>query len=112
MPGDDAEKVQFYPLNNIPSLAFDHKKLLGEAIKNIKNEIRHGIIRTDILPENFKLSEIESLHSQIVGSKIEASNLTERLKNFKIILPCGIDGKYCFDYNRYEEILEFGFLSI
>lgn len=110
-PGDDAIKAQFCPLNNIPSLAFDHKKLLDEALKKLKSEIRKGIINPDILPENFELSAIRSLYSQIIGSDVETINLTERLKKFKIILPSGNDKKYCFDYKRYEEIQEFGFLQ-
>jgi len=109
-PGDDAVNVQFYSLNNIPSLAFDHKNLLDEALKNLKYEIRHGIIRPDILPQYFEISEIESLYSQITGSQTEAGYLTERLTNLKIILPSGNGKQYCFDCRRYEEVREYGFL--
>ncbi len=33
--GDDAGKVQWFPLDNLPSLAFDHALIIKEALKMI-----------------------------------------------------------------------------
>lgn len=33
--GDDAEQAKFFLLNNLPDLAFDHKKIIMDAVKEI-----------------------------------------------------------------------------
>jgi 8-oxo-dGTP diphosphatase len=109
--GDDAGKVGFHSLRKIPALAFDHKKILEAALRKLKTDIRHQIINPDILSESFEISELESLYSQIIESQTEARQLTERLKNFKIILPTGKDNHYSFDLKLYKVVLEFGFLQ-
>ena len=34
--GDDAEDAKFFSLDNLPPLAFDHEKIIKDAIKEIK----------------------------------------------------------------------------
>lgn len=34
--GDDAEDAKFFDLNNLPPLAFDHEKIIKDALKKIK----------------------------------------------------------------------------
>ena len=33
--GDDASEVQFFPIKNLPELAFDHKEIIMRAIKKL-----------------------------------------------------------------------------
>lgn len=34
--GDDASKANFFPINNLPPLAFDHKEIIDFALKQLK----------------------------------------------------------------------------
>lgn len=34
-PGDDAKNAQFFSVKNLPSLAFDHDKIMESALKNV-----------------------------------------------------------------------------
>ncbi len=36
--GDDAKKVQWFSVDNLPDLAFDHKKIFDMALKRIKKK--------------------------------------------------------------------------
>lgn len=54
---DDAAKAQWFPLDKVPAMAFDHDLILRKAIEQLKNDCRCGAISkimNDIhLPEDF-----------------------------------------------------------
>lgn len=37
--GDDAAKAKWFPLDNIPKLAFDHETILNDAIKRLREKL-------------------------------------------------------------------------
>lgn len=37
--GDDAAKAQWFPLDNVPPLAFDHKEMLQDAMRKLKEDL-------------------------------------------------------------------------
>ena len=37
--GDDASEARFFPLDNLPEMAFDHEKIIRDAVERIKKEI-------------------------------------------------------------------------
>jgi 8-oxo-dGTP diphosphatase len=67
--GDDAAKAQWFPLDEIPPLAFDHDKMLREALKALRRMIHFEPIGVELLPENFTKTQLQSLYEAILGGK-------------------------------------------
>ena len=65
--GDDAAKAQWFPLDEIPPLAFDHDKMLREALKALRRMIHFEPIGVELLPENFTKTQLRSLYEAILG---------------------------------------------
>ena len=65
--GDDAAKAQWFPLDEIPPLAFDHDKMLREALKALRRIIHFEPIGVELLPENFTKTQLQSLYEAILG---------------------------------------------
>ena len=65
--GDDAAKAQWFPLDEIPPLAFDHDKMLREALKAHRRMIHFEPIGVELLPENFTKTQLQSLYEAILG---------------------------------------------
>jgi len=65
--GDDAAKAQWFPLDEIPPLAFDHDKMLREALKALRRIIHFEPIGVELLPENFMKTQLQSLYQAILG---------------------------------------------
>ena len=65
--GDDAAKAQWFPLDEIPPLAFDHDKMLREALKALRRLIHFEPIGVELLPENFTKTQLQSLYEAILG---------------------------------------------
>jgi 8-oxo-dGTP diphosphatase len=65
--GDDAAKAQWFPLDEIPPLAFDHDKMLREALKALRRLIHFEPIGVELLPENFTKTQMQTLYEAILG---------------------------------------------
>lgn len=72
--GDDAKKVQWFPADKLPSLAFDHNEIILIALKRLKELLQLKPFGHELLPQYFKLSDLEQFFDIILSDK----ELTER----------------------------------
>ena len=56
----DAERVQWFKIDEIPSLAFDHNLILQKGIERLKAKLTYEPIGFDLLPEEFLFSDLEN----------------------------------------------------
>ena len=65
----DADKVQWYKIDEIPSLAFDHNLIIEKAILRLKAKLTYEPIGFDLLPAEFLFSDLENLYCTILEKK-------------------------------------------
>lgn len=63
--GDDAAKAQWFPLENIPSLAFDHDLILRKAMQHLRESIHFQPTDSHLLPGDINLSQLRLLERLI-----------------------------------------------
>lgn len=72
-----------YPRNpNLPikyRLAFDHAEIVASAVRALRNTVRSSPIGAQLLPEKFKLSDLNRIYDEIVGYRIEPSNFRKSM---------------------------------
>lgn len=116
--GDDAKSAQWFAMNEIPSLAFDHDRILRMAINRLKERICFEPIGFELLPEIFTMSALQNLYESILEVKFDRRNFynkmlklgilseaEERPKNASRRKPI----KYRFNAKKYEELKQKGF---
>ena len=69
--GDDAEKAQWFSLNEIPSLAFDHELMFKKAIETIKERIMLKSEELNKQMDCFNRTEIEVINKIILEKRIK-----------------------------------------
>ncbi len=100
----DSEKVQilkstnktsnadWFTLDNIPKLAYDHNDILNHAVEKLKERI----ITTDILksffPNGFTLPELQKVYESILDIKIDRRNFRKKMLN--LIIDTGKEINY------------------
>ena len=60
--GDDAAKAQWFPIDEVPQLAFDHDKILRDAMRKLRERIHFEPIGFELLPEKFTMRELQILY--------------------------------------------------
>lgn len=115
----DAEDAKWFPLNNLPQLAFDHKDILKSAYQRLQNKLTYQPIGFDLLPNEFLFSDLETLYCTILEKEIDRRNFRKKILSFGIIeetnhyssKKSGRPAKlFKFNKLKYRKLSEDGFL--
>jgi len=81
----DAENVHWYAVDDVPALAFDHKKILETAVLRLKAKLTYQPIGFDLLPQEFLFSDLENLYCTILEKEIDRRNFRKKILSFGFI---------------------------
>ncbi len=75
----DAQDVHWFPISKLPKLAFDHASIFQMAIDRLKQKVRHQPIGFELLPNKFKLSQLQHLYEAILERTIDKRNFRRKI---------------------------------
>ena len=116
--GDDAARAQWFAQNEIPSLAFDHDRILRMALSTLKERICFEPIGFELLPEVFTMTELQNLYEAIIGVKFDRRNFYNKMLKLGILTEAEprpanatnrTPNKYRFNAEKYAELKQKGF---
>ena len=84
-PDTDAENVNWFPITEIPKLAFDHNKIVEKAMERLKAKLTYQPIGFDLLEAEFLFSDLENLYCSILNKDIDRRNFRKKLMSFEIL---------------------------
>jgi 8-oxo-dGTP diphosphatase len=86
---DDASKVQWWSMDRLPKLAFDHDRILDVAWERLVLELERAPIGTDLLPPKFPFRDLVRIHEIICKKKVDARRLRKTLLERRILRSHG-----------------------
>ena len=116
--GDDAASARWFPLDEIPPLAFDHDYILRMATQRLREQIHFQPIGFELLPEKFTIRELQSLYETILGINFDRRNFSKKMMHLEILTelnetvwptPKREARLYKFNSDKYEELKRKGF---
>jgi 8-oxo-dGTP diphosphatase len=116
--GDDAADARWYDIHEMPALAFDHHQILQMALRCLKERIHFEPVGFDLLPEVFKMSELQNLYEAILDVKFDRRNFYKKMLSLEILEQADpnqdksnrrIPVLYKFNKARYDELKKRGF---
>jgi 8-oxo-dGTP diphosphatase len=81
----DAKNVAWFPVADLPSLAFDHEEILDVALRRLKGKIRYEPIGFELLPEKFPLSELQRLYETILEQPLDKRNFRKKILSMGLL---------------------------
>ena len=81
----DAADVQWFHMNEIPEISFDHKTILETAIKRLKGKITYEPIGFELLDQKFPFSDLEKLYTTLLGRPIDRRNFRKKILGLNVI---------------------------
>lgn len=81
----DAEAAQWFPITELPALAFDHHGILEKAIDRIRTKIRYQPIGFELLDTRFAFADLEHLYTSLLGHDIDRRNFTRKMLSLNIL---------------------------
>ncbi|MEM1169933.1 MAG: NUDIX domain-containing protein [Cyanobacteria bacterium P01_H01_bin.35] len=88
---NEVRSISWYPVEQIPQLAFDHQKIIEYGYSRLRNKLEYSPVAFDVLPEEFTLGELYQLYATILGNNFsDYSNFRARLLKLGFLSDTGI----------------------
>jgi len=85
--GSDAAEAAWYPMDDLPPLAFDHSTILNYALERLRNKLEYTTVGFQLLPEKFTLTELQEVYEAILGKELDKRNFRRKMSVLKILKP-------------------------
>jgi len=115
----DANRAEWFAIDQVPALAFDHQDIYEVAIERLRNKIRYQPVGFELLPEKFTLSQLQSLYESILGKELDKRNFRKKIVGMSMLVDCqerqkGVAHRaaklYSFDRKAYLDAQANGFI--
>lgn len=116
--GDDARRAQWFALDQVPRLAFDHDAILRKAIEALRHQIHFEPIGFELLPDRFTMTQLQRLYEAVLGVKFDRRNFYNKMRHLGLLVETGESVTlpnrkeaflYSFNRDSYIELKERGF---
>ena len=115
--GDDAAKAQWFPLDSVPPLAFDHDMMLRMAIKELRRQIHFEPIGLELLPEKFTMTQLRHLYEAILNKKCNHRHFSTEMLKTGLLTQLNetkaannkATSLYKFNREKYNQMIKNGF---
>jgi ADP-ribose pyrophosphatase YjhB (NUDIX family) len=88
---DGVSGIAWYPIEQVPKLAFDHNEILEYGYRRLRNKLEYSPVAFDVLPEVFTLSDLYQLYTTVLGENFsDYSNFRSRLLKLGFLSDSGL----------------------
>lgn len=87
--GEQATGAEWFPVQSVPMLAFDHSQILQYAVKRLRYKLEYADVAFQILPPVFTLSELQSAYEIILGEDLDKRNFRRKVLQADILIETG-----------------------
>ncbi len=114
----DASDARWFPVSQIPRLAFDHGTILEAGLTRLQGKVRYQPVGFELLPRKFTLSQLQHLYEAILETKLDKRNFRKKVLSFGLLVPLKetqMTGRhrpaqlFRFDADKYEKLKKRGF---
>lgn len=81
----DAERAQWFSLDELPKLAFDHQKIIAESLEELRYEIQTTNIAFQLLPQKFTLTELQKAYEAVLGKALDKRNFRKMIQELHLL---------------------------
>lgn len=112
--GDDAAKAQWFPIGELPELAFDHKEIITVALNKLRWKMTYEPLAFRLLNKTFTITQLQTIYEVVFGKKMDRRNFYKKMTTSGYLIPTNqqlrSNGRpstlYTFDEKEYREVMD------
>jgi 8-oxo-dGTP diphosphatase len=113
----DAREARWFPVDSLPSLAFDHARILQTALLRIRGKLSYAPIGFELLPQKFTIKQLQKLYEIVLGTKLDNRNFRKKIFGMDVLreldemqkgVPHRAARLYKFDERKYRQLIKRG----
>ena len=87
LAAEDVERVCWWPVSDLPPLAFDHSIIVRYARTRLRYKLEYTAVGFELLPDEFTLSELQSAYEIVLSEKLDKRNFRRKILSAGVIEP-------------------------
>jgi 8-oxo-dGTP diphosphatase len=89
-PGGSPDgEVAWRPVDELPSLAFDHEEIVSYALWRLRNKILYSSVAFQLLPPEFTLSRLQRVYELVLGEQLDKRNFRRKVLDAGVVVETG-----------------------
>lgn len=114
----DARDAAWFAIDDLPTLAFDHDRILTQALARLQGKVRWQPIGFELLPQKFSLTRLQRMYEIILERPLDKRNfrkkalalgILEELDEVEQDVAHRAARLYRFDEKAYRRLVKDGF---
>lgn len=105
MAKTDASEAALFDTLNLPPLAFDHASIVACALDRLRAKIGYSSVAVNLLPEQFRLTELQDIYETILGVPQDKRNFRKKMLSLGLLEK--IEGKLAYGSHRPASLYRF-----
>ena len=85
----EADNVKWFPEDQLPQLAFDHRTIIDYALWRLRDKIEYPDVATKLVGDEFTLAQLHSVYEAITGQSIDLANFRRKMLASGELEPTG-----------------------
>lgn len=81
----NTENAEWFNINDIPKLGYDHEEILKSAVSYMKKIILKSNIVKVLLPDRFTIPQLQKIYETLLGSKFDRRNFSKKLLSLGLL---------------------------
>lgn len=81
----DANDAKFFPVKDLPKLAFDHDKVLQYWLTRLQYKLEYTNVAQYFLPQSFSLRELQNIYEIVMGETFDVRNFRKKLHKLNMV---------------------------
>ena len=77
--------VDWFSIEDIPPLAYDHEEILKDALEKLKENIVESDLLETLFPKEFTLPEVQKVYESILGVTYDRRNFRKKMLSLDLI---------------------------
>jgi 8-oxo-dGTP diphosphatase len=114
----DARDAAWFPVHDVPSLAFDHAEILAMALARLRGKLSYQPVGFELLSKKFTLSQLQHVYEVVLERQLDKRNFRKKVLATGLLVETdevqqGVAHRaarlYRFDERRYRRLARDGF---
>ncbi|GAA3878958.1 NUDIX domain-containing protein [Saccharothrix violaceirubra] len=77
--GTDAREARWLPLDEVGGLAFDHGRILADAVERARTKLQYTTVATAFCPPEFTISELREVYEVVWDVEVDRPNFHRKV---------------------------------
>jgi 8-oxo-dGTP diphosphatase len=89
MASDTTQNPRFFPVHDLPRLAYDHESVINHALERLKSKLEYTNACFALLPKSFTLSQLQAAYEAVLNKPLDKRNFRKKFLSLNLIDATG-----------------------